>query len=239
MRCISIASGKGGVGKSIVCANLAVALADAGYSVAVIDADIEGPTLSLLFGYRLEDDATLHDYLSESAAEDEVVRKVSQGVSAVFGSVQLTALMRELKLERLKKLASWIKERHDFVLIDTPPGFDEDAFAAIDAGDGIIIVLNPDILSVTGALKVRGVAKRLGKQILGFVINRAGHEYDIPVEEMEAVIEEEVLAVIEDDRLIRNSVLEGIPLVESHPEAPASRGIKELSKRLIQNKSPV
>jgi septum site-determining protein MinD len=243
MPCISVASGKGGVGKSIICANLGVALSELGYSVALVDADIEGATLGLLLGYNLEDDATLHDYLSGNATEEEVLKSVSPMLNVVFGSVQLTALMKELNLERLERLTSWLKERHDLVLIDTPPGFEEDTFAAIKASDAVIIILNPDILSVTGALKVRIVAKREGKRILGVVVNKAGHEYDIPTEELEAFLEEEVLAVIKDDPLVRNSLLEGIPLVSSYPDSPASRGIKELAKRvmekLTQDKSQV
>jgi septum site-determining protein MinD len=233
MPCISVASGKGGVGKSVICANLAVVLSKLGHTVALIDADIEGSTLGLLLGYNLDGEATLHDYLAGSATEEEVVRGLTPTLSAVFGSVQLTALMRELDLERLSKLAHLLKERYDFVLIDTPPGFGDAAYAALRAGDLVIIVLNPDILSVTGALKVRIVARREGKRILGVVVNRAGGDYDIPAEELEAILEERVLAVIKDDPLVRTSLVEGVPLVTAYPEAPASLGIKELARRIV------
>ncbi len=233
MPTIAIASGKGGVGKSIICANLGVALSELGYSVALVDADIEGATQGLIFGHDLEDDATLHDYLSGNATEEEVLKRINPMLNVVFGSVQLEALMKELNLERLEKLVSWLKKRHDLVLIDTPPGFEEDTLAAIKASDSVIIVLNPNILSVTGALKVRIIAKREGKRILGVVVNKGGHVDDIPTEELEAILEEEVLAVIKDDPMIRTSLLEGTPLVSAYPHSPASQGIRELAKKVV------
>ena len=233
MPCIAVASGKGGVGKSIICANLAVAISELGHTVALIDADIEGATQSLIFGREEDEGATLHDYLSGRAGEEEVLQHVRQNLSVVFGSLQLKALMKELKLERLEKLASWLKDRYDFVFIDTPPGFEEDTFAALRSSDFVLIVLNPDILSITGALKVRIVAKREGKRILGVVVNKGGHEDDIPIEELEAILEEEVLAVIKDDSMVKSALLEGTPLVSAYPDSPASQGIRELAKRLL------
>ena len=234
MPTVAIASGKGGVGKSTVCANLGVALSELGYSVALVDADIEGATLGLLFGSELGGGATLHDYLAGAAAEEEVVSRLSPGLSVVFGSVQLGALMRELDLDRLADLVSWLEVRHDLVLVDTPPGFDEDVLAAIRAGDAVAIVLNPNILSVAGALKVRIVARREGRRILGAVINKGGHREDIPREELEAILEEEVLAVIREDPRVRSALLEGTPLVSAYPHSPASRDIRELARRVLR-----
>ncbi len=230
---IAIASGKGGVGKSMVSANLAAALADYGYSVALVDADIEGATQSLLFGVEVTEGTTLHDYLAGKASEDEVVHKVANGISAVFGSMQLEALMEPLELERLTRLTSWLGERHEYVLIDSPPGFERDILATISASDALLIVLTPDILSVTGALKTKKVARDEGRAVLGLVVNRSGHDHDIPRNELEALMDERVLATIPDVPDVRDSVMAGVPIVLSLPKHEVSKAIKKLAKKVI------
>jgi len=230
---IAIASGKGGVGKSMVSSNLAVALADYGYSVALVDADIEGATQSLLFGVEVVEGTTLHDYLAGKATEGDVVQQVANGVSAVFGSMQLDALMEPLELERLEKLTAWLAERHEYVLIDSPPGFERDILAAFAASDAVLIVLTPDVLSVTGALKTKKVARDEGRAVLGLVVNRSGQDHDIPKDELEALIGERVLVSIPDVPEVRDSVMAGSPMVLSLPKHAVSRAIKKLAKKVI------
>ncbi len=233
MSCISIASGKGGVGKSVLCANLGVVLSERGYRVTIVDADIEGSTQGLLFGYE-DAHPTLHDFLSGRAAPEEIVRSLTPTLSVVFGSVQLNALLRELDLERLGQLTSLLERSSDLVLVDCPPGLEEDTRAAVRASGAVLLVLNPDIPSVAGALKMKILARKAGKQTAGAVVNRVGGEYDIPAEELETILGEKVLGTIREDPLVRSSVVEGTPLVSSHPEAPASNDIKRLAHRLAE-----
>ncbi|NOZ58422.1 MAG: P-loop NTPase [Euryarchaeota archaeon] len=234
---VCIASGKGGVGKSVICANLGVVLSERGYRVSLVDADIEGPTLGLLFGYE-HTQPTLHDYLSGNASAGDVVKSLSPTLSAVFGSVQLNALLKELELERLSELTSMLEQSSDLVLVDSPPGLEEDTKAAVRASEEVLVVLNPDIPSVAGALKVRILARREGRHILGVVANRTGGEYDIPPEELEAILEEEVLGTVRDDPLVRSSLVEGIPVVSAHPESPAAVDIRRLADRLVEKLIP-
>jgi ATP-binding protein involved in chromosome partitioning len=175
---IAIASGKGGVGKSTVSANLAVALAQAGYKVGLLDADIYGPSMPKMFG---EEEA--HPILEKIDGKDLIVPVEKYGVKLLsigFFVNKADALVWRgtLASNALKQL---ITEVHwgelDYLLLDLPPGTSDIHLTLVQnlAITGAIVVTTPQEVALADARKGINMftGKKINVPVLGLVENMA------------------------------------------------------------------
>ena len=177
-RVIAIASGKGGVGKSTVTANLALALRNMGYSVGVLDADIYGPSQAKMFG--VED--YLPDAVQENGAE-YIVPAEKMGIKLISIAMFIRpndallwrGTMANSALRQLIHQTKWGKL--DFLLIDLPPGTGDIHLSIINELhiDGAVIVSTPQQVAVADV--VRGVEMfrnpNVNIPVLGIIENMA------------------------------------------------------------------
>ncbi|MEE8400623.1 MAG: cell division ATPase MinD [Candidatus Hydrothermarchaeaceae archaeon] len=229
---VSIASGRGGAGKSTLCANLGVALSQMGLKTLVVDADVEAASMNLLFGLDL-DVPTMHDYLSGNAGADEIVFNLkNEGIDLVVGSIKIESL-GDVKFDLFKEFISEIKEKYDIILIDLIAGLSVDAVTSLSASDAVVLVVTPDILSVSSALKTKIITKGMNIKILGAVINRVGGEYDIPVPHIADMLGVPILGSISEDKEVKRSLSTGKILMLNNPNSPASKSIKQIASILV------
>jgi septum site-determining protein MinD len=232
-RSIVFASGKGGTGKTTTVVNTGVALAKFGKEVILIDADITMSNLSLVLG--MEDiPITLHDVLSgEATIKDAIYEyKGLSKVKVIPGGLSLEKL-RKAKTERLREVILEIQDMADFVLIDAPAGLEMTSVTALLVGKELILVVNPEISSITDALKTKMVAERLNTLPLGAVLNRVTSEKtDLTKEEIETILEVPVLVTVPEDPEVKRASAYGIPLVLKNPDSPASISYYMLASKL-------
>lgn len=148
VRVISVSSGKGGVGKSIVVVNLAVALANYGKRVLVIDADLGLGNIDMLLG--LKPTATLNDVLSGKKRLSEIIVEGPGGIRLVpagSGMQKFTSLDREERLRLLDELES-LEEDFDILIIDTASGISQNVTFFNVAAQEIMLVVSPDPTSI-------------------------------------------------------------------------------------------
>jgi len=227
---IAVCSGKGGTGKTTVTANLAVAMAQFGRDVLVVDADIEMANLCFHLGVD-GSSPTLHDVLAGRAELAEAVRE-AHGVKVLPGAISLKALKRA-DPERLEEVFSAL-EKHEIVLIDAPAGLGRPVLTALSVSEAALLVVNPEISSLSDALKTRVVAGKLDTKVLGAVINRwRGTAEEIPKRDIETVLEAKVLATIPEDTNVRAACSFGVPLVLYKPDSPAAQAVKRLAADLL------
>jgi len=233
-RLISIASGKGGTGKTTTTANLALALAKLGYTVCAVDADLTMANLSLVMGI---DDAsvTLHDVLADRAPITSAVYATAfENVYVVPASIDWEHVIRA-DPRKLPDTIAGLKSQFDYILIDSPAGLQMDAMNAMLSGEEVVLVTNPEISCITDTMKVGMVLKKAGLAVLGFVLNKYGaSENDIPPDVAEEVMEIRLLAVIPDDPSVREATLEGVPVVEYKPKSPGTQAYMELAHKLAR-----
>ena len=171
---IAVSSGKGGVGKSTVSANLAVSLAKAGHRVGLLDADIYGPSIPLMFGIKEGQPV---------APGGEIVPIQAHGVSCVsFGAMSENdnpviwrGPMVSRALGQLFYLTQW--GMLDYLLLDLPPGTGDVQLTMIERLPltAAIIVSTPQNVALLDALKGLKMFRKLDVPILGLVENMSYH----------------------------------------------------------------
>lgn len=198
MRVITIASGKGGVGKTTVTSNLALALTKIGRSVTIIDANITTPHLAMNFGMFYNPTTLNHVLRDEAKTIIDAIYFHDSGVKIIPSSLDVNEL-QNVDITLLDKV---IKELpySDFVLIDSAPGIGREAVSAMKAAKEILYVTNPNIAAVTDVIKINEVAEKMGLKPLGVVINKiAGKIHELTIGEIEELTNLSVLAAIPYD----------------------------------------
>jgi len=231
VRTITVASGKGGVGKTTITANLGIALAKLGKNVTVLDADITLANLELIIGLE-NAPITLQNVLAGEASITDAVYEGPCGVKVIPAGTSLEGL-RKVNPDRLEEVITDIFDMTDYLLVDAPAGLEKSAVVALAISQELLLVVNPEIASITDGLKTKVVAERLGTEFLGIVVNRiSGLSIEMAKNEIEAILEGRVLALIPEDPEVRKSSAFGKPLLVRAPDSPASRAIMELAGKI-------
>jgi Mrp family chromosome partitioning ATPase len=172
---IAVLSGKGGTGKTTVTVNLAQTLADEGYKVGVLDADITGPNVPLMFG--VED--------QQMTTKDNKIIPVDAGgikiVSIEFllqDKTKAVIWRGPMKIKALKQLLADVNWGElDFLIVDLPPGSSDEPLSIVQTIqdlDGMVIVTTPQAVSLLDVTKSINFAQETKVLILGIVENMSG-----------------------------------------------------------------
>ncbi len=235
-RIITFASSKGGTGKTLVVANLGVAIAQLGKKIVLLDADITMANLALILGLGGQK-TTLHEVLAGEARLSKAIYDGPQGVRVVPSGISLNGIQRA-RLGRLRKVVADLARKFKFILIDAPSGLDRDAIVALMMAQETVLVVTPDIASISNALKTKIVAERLGVKPTGVIVTRAtDRPVDLPGDEIASTLELPVLATIPEDPEVRHSVAFGEPVVTYRSRSPAAREFKKLAAALVKASS--
>ncbi|MBM3898734.1 MAG: Mrp/NBP35 family ATP-binding protein [Gemmatimonadetes bacterium] len=173
-RIIAVSSGKGGVGKSTVCTNLAIALAKAGYRVGIMDADIYGPNIPRMMGV---DEAPPVKDEKIQPLEAHGVKVISLGflIERDQPAIWRGPIVMKIITQFLRDVA-W--GELDLLLVDMPPGTGDAQLSLVQATSvaGAVIVTTPQEVAVGDALRGAMMFRRVGVPVLGIVENMSYFE---------------------------------------------------------------
>jgi cell division ATPase MinD len=230
-RIITISSGKGGVGKTTLCANLAAALSELGKSVIVVDANLSTSNLGLHLGIPLYPN-TLQDVLKGKIRIKDAIYHHPAGFKIIPADVSVRKLMVPKKSELVDVFLN-LAESADFVLIDSAAGLGAEARSAIEAAEEMIAVTNPEMPALTDALKLVTLADRYATGIIGVVVNRVRKEkHEVSLEDVGNFLELPVLGVIKEDRRVREAIAKKMPVLLHKPRASSSKQIRQIAEKL-------
>ncbi len=168
---ISIVSGKGGVGKTTLCANLAFALAMAGHSVVAIDGDMGLRNLDILLGLESKAPYDLLDILEGRCPVGQAI-----AVHDVFPSLHFIPGVEDYtaKIDRsaLRRLCRWLADHYEYVLIDAPAGVGEGFRDVIHCAQRCIVVSTPDLTAVRDAGRTAAIIAGIRPIRTELVINK-------------------------------------------------------------------
>jgi flagellar biosynthesis protein FlhG len=239
---ITVSSGKGGVGKTTVSLNTAIALAQRKRRVVLLDGDLGLGNINVMLGARPERDLS-HVIDGECSLEDVII-KGPWGISilpAGTGYEDMADLGDERR-GRLLTALQGLKRHADILIIDTGAGIGTNVLSFAMAADVIVVVVTPDVASLTDAYSlVKLISQRPGMGRLEMVINRASnHEAGEEVAaKMRRVVKKFLtrditgLGVIPEDSHVQQALASRKPLLLSHPRCPASMVLRSVADKLV------
>ena len=159
-----------GEGKSEVAANLALAKAELGSQVLIIDADLPNPQQQRI--WSLDNDQGLSDILARKTQLSLAIKNISKNLDLILAGHQVINPLALFNSDKMESLLYESLETYDFIIIDAPPLLLNDITLQISPKtDGIIFVVNPEKLETTTAIQVQEILKKYQYNLLGLVVN--------------------------------------------------------------------
>lgn len=233
-RIIGIVSGKGGVGKTTVVANLGFILASRyKKDVVIVDANITTSHLGMYLGMYYCP-VTLNQVLKGKVKIEEAMYDYHiNGLRVIPASLSYNDL-KGTDIAKLKHVLHDLFGKTDIILLDSAPGLGREAMATIKASDEVIFINTPYVPSTMDIIKCHQVASEMGARAIGVVLNMVGREkYELTPQEVEQLVELPVLGSIPVDKNVLRSLALKVPLVMFNPNSPASREFDRLGGKLL------
>lgn len=231
-RFIAVTSGKGGVGKTTTAINLGAAFKKLGKDTTVVDANFTTPDIGLSLGIP-KHPSTINDVLEGKKTALDAVYMHASGIGIMPADISMDAI-RDINLKNLKNVFKQLQGTAEIVLVDSPAGLGSEAQSIMDFADEVLVVTNPDLPSVTNALKTIKMAEEKEKTVIGVVLNKTkGDNIEMPVEDVEAMLETPIIGIIPEDDEVRKAQKEKHPVVHFNPKSKASANFRELASKLI------
>lgn len=241
-RIIAVSSGKGGVGKTNLTVNLAIALSKKGKKVTILDADLGLANIDILLGliprYTLTHVIKMEKQLSDIMIDGPNGISIVSGGSGVMDLVDLN----EAELHRLIDSMEQLNNNSDYILIDTGAGLNQSVLSFIQAAQELVVVVTSDPTSITDAYALIKNISELDVSVKVVVnrveSNKEGHEVFNKLNtaaEKFLDLELKSIGYIYEDQNVKKSVKRQIPFILEFPNSLASRGVELVADNLERN----
>lgn len=243
-RIILICSGKGGVGKTTLTANLGVALARLGNQTVVLDADFGLRNLDLLLGLENRIIYTAQDVLAETCRLEQALVKHKQEPHLSLLPAGNPRMLEWLKPDDMKKIVAMVAERADFVLIDCPAGIEDGFKNAAAASNEAIVITTPEVSAVRDADRVIGLLNSQEIEPVQLVLNRVrprmmANQEMLSVEDVTDILALPLLGLVQEDEQVIVSTNRGEPLTLNGTASPAALATMNIARRLNGEEVPL
>jgi len=248
---LAVQSFKGGTGKSTITANLAVTLAKLGKRVAVIDLDLEGPGLHVIFGVGEEQvHATINDVLQNSRPVREAVIDLTEKLHLENGCLlfcpagyRLEEILRmvdaSFDIQRFRSVLDDLAAEFglDYLLIDSHPGIEKDTILSMALCDVVVLISRVDQQDMFGSGVMREVASQLNKPvvlILNMLPNSVGDKEAAKIgERMSQLFNLQVLTALPFNSDVFENLSRSVFVLE-RPRDPLAKRFTELAEMMLQ-----
>jgi pilus assembly protein CpaE len=236
-RVITVFSPKGGVGKTTVAVNLALALSDNGSNrVCLVDLDLAfgdvAITLQLIPEHTISEAVEVEEHLDMSMLSTLLTRHDS-GLSVLAAPTHPDA-KDSISTTLVRRVLGALRGQFDYIVVDTSPGFDEQVLSAFDETDECVVVATLDVPTVKNVKMSMETLDLLnlatGHRYL--VLNRADEEVGLTPANVEAILKMGVTVQFPSSMDVANSTNHGRPIVLSKPDHRVSRAIRDLARHL-------
>ena len=245
---MAVTSGKGGVGKTFVSANLAAALARAGRRVLVLDADLGLANLDVVL--NLYPKITLHDVFTGKSTLADAVLPAPGGFHVLLagsGMVEYSRMTPEVR-DQLQKVIAEVAPKFDHVLLDTGAGISDVVLYTVSLAGQALVVVTPEPTSLTDAYAtIKVLATTQGRRQVHLLINQARKlgEGRAVRQQLQQVVDRyvnphidgsvrlDLLGEVPSDPAVREAVQRRQLLLETFPGTPAAKALVAAAARLL------
>jgi pilus assembly protein CpaE len=234
---ICVLGPKGGIGKTLTTANLAVALALAGKKVTVVDLDLQFGDVGLSLG--LVPHRTIFDLVKSGGSLDGdkiegYLTPHSSGVRVLMAPVRPDQASA-VTIEFLRELYPLLRQNNEFVIVDTPPGFSPEVIASIDSSTHIVMVGMLDSLSLKNTKLGLETLELMGykRDRIRLLLNRADTNVGVTQDDVTAIVGRSPDVCVSSNREVVRSVNEGSPIVQGRPRTDVAQSFRTLADLFI------
>jgi pilus assembly protein CpaE len=243
-RVIGVVSPKGGVGKTTVATNLAVGLAQSQlHSTVLVDLDVQFGDVA--YALNLEPEYSLPDAVHGPASRDTMALKTfltrhETGLYVICGP-KTPAAADSVSPEQVSHLLRMLASEFRYVVVDTAPGLQDHALAAIDESTDLVLLTSMDVPGVRGlrreldALSSLGMSAKNCHVVLNFVDERG----DLSVQDVVATIGTGIDLLLPRSKSTLESVNQGIPLLQARGRDPMTKQLRRLVGRFTPTTAPM
>ncbi len=240
-RIIVITSGKGGVGKTTVTANLGMSLAKMGKQVALIDADFGLRNLDLLLGLENRVVFTAIEVIAGECKLEQALVRDKRLPGLVLLPAAQTRTKDVITPEQMKNLINEVAKSYEYVLVDSPAGIEMGFKNAIAAAQEAIIVTTPEITAVRDADRVVGLLEAQNIKKINLIVNRIRPAMVqandmMSVQDVQEILAIPLMGIIPDDEKVIVSTNKGEPLVLAENISVPGTAFANIAKRLLGEK---
>ncbi|MBS3945833.1 MAG: AAA family ATPase [Melioribacter sp.] len=240
---ISVASGKGGTGKSFFSLNLTYQLSRLGKNVLLVDLDCNFPNIHLFLNYAVEN--TLTDFFTQRKVLREIIYRYSENMNIIFGdsgSADYPKLTRE-SIDYFFIQLNKIAPQYDYIILDSSAGADNLTIRQLSKSDYNIVIATPEPTSVMDAyvlLKFIFENTEVTKNYVVFNKSESKDDSDSAFQNLSTALrhflksEVSLLGVIGYDRVVYKSIMEQVIMMKTYPNSKSALEINELAIRLLK-----
>ena len=247
IKVIAVSGGKGGVGKTNVSLNTAIALAQQGKKVLVLDADLGLANVDVMLGLRVKQN--LSHVLSGESELDDIIIEGPAGINiipATSGSQSMVDLT-PAEHSGLIRAFSDMKKHYDVLIVDTAAGISDMVLSFTRAAQDVMLVVCDEPTSITDCYALMKLLSR-DHEVFKFKIvanmvrsTKEGHQLFAKLTKVTdrfLDVALDLVAIVPFDENIRNSVRKQKAIVEAFPDSPASVAFKALASKICQWPAP-
>jgi len=238
-RIVTLFAPKGGVGRTTLAVNLAVALAgEQRQAVTLVDGSFQFGDVGVLLNLNPKNKSIIDVVADPGATDEELVDTTlinhSTGIKVLLAppSPEMAELVT---VEQIRRVMGRLRATNDFTVVDLWPHFNDVTLALLDASDVILTILTLEISNIKNIRLFLEVAEQLGySDRIKLVLNRADSAFGIRVADVESSVGRKIdHQVVSDGRTVVYALNRGVPFVWSNSQAPVSEDILKISRALV------
>ncbi len=238
---LSIASGKGGVGKTTITSNLALSLASQGHKVLILDGDLGMANVDIMFGVRSQHH--IGDILQGRVSVEDAIHRIDKNIDLLSGGSGLYEMSKISTVEKAQLIEqiSEIGTHYDYMLVDTAPGISDQVLFLNSAAQQICVVITPDPASIADSYALMKVLNQhYREQRFSIICNQVsdvaqGKRLFSKINDICSkflYLSLDYLGSIPQDKVLRQTTQTQKLVVRSHPDAISTVSIREIANEL-------
>lgn len=241
-RVVTVFSAKGGCGKTTLATNLAAALAERGRrQVCLVDLDLTfgdvAIALQLFPAHTIADAVPMAESLDLNAVQ-AILTPHSPGLTTLVAPID-PGTAESVSPVLVGRIVEMLRDQFDYVVVDTPPAFDDHVLAAFDASDVIALMATLDVPALKNLKVALEALDLLGyeREKWRIVLNRADSKVGLTVADVEATLKTGISLHIPSSRDVPAAINRGVPIVLDDVKHPVSQAITEFARELVTSAS--